>query len=277
LADPEFDAEFYAYIVKAPSGADHTDPEVWKAANPSYGVIMNEAAYGSQLGQQHEYELRRFYLNQWTTAAAAWLPAGAWDARATGESIPDGARVVLGFDGSYNNDSTALVAVTCDKEPHVDVVAVWERPPRALDDWTVPALEVEDAIRAACQRWRVAEIVCDPYRWKRTMEVLEQERLPVLEFPQRPERMIPATQSLYEAVVNGNISHSGDGDLARHVRNATVKVDSRGSRIVKESKASPRKVDLAVAAVMAFDGARYHAARAGSAGRVVGASSDVDG
>jgi len=32
-----------------------------------------------------------------------------------------------------------------------------------------------------------------------------------------------------------------------------LKVDSRGQRIVKESVRSDRKIDLAVAAVMAFD------------------------
>jgi phage terminase large subunit-like protein len=38
---------------------------------------------------------------------------------------------------------------------------------------------------------------------------------------------------------------------ARHVGNAVVKNDSRGHRIVKEHKDSARRIDLAVAAVMA--------------------------
>jgi phage terminase large subunit-like protein len=32
-----------------------------------------------------------------------------------------------------------------------------------------------------------------------------------------------------------------------------VKVDARGSRLTKDTKNSPRKIDLAVAAVMALD------------------------
>jgi phage terminase large subunit-like protein len=35
--------------------------------------------------------------------------------------------------------------------------------------------------------------------------------------------------------------------------NATLKVDSRGARLAKDARNSPRKIDLAVAAVMAFD------------------------
>ena len=38
-------------------------------------------------------------------------------------------------------------------------------------------------------------------------------------FPQSSERMVPATQRFYEAVVNGQLTHSGDPRLARHIEN----------------------------------------------------------
>jgi phage terminase large subunit-like protein len=69
--------------------------------------------------------------------------------------------------------------------------------------------------------------------------------------------MVPATQRFYEAVLNGAVSHSGDPRLARHVDNCTIKTDQRGSRLAKDAKNSPRKIDLAVAAVMAHE--RAHA------------------
>jgi phage terminase large subunit-like protein len=47
--------------------------------------------------------------------------------------------------------------------------------------------------------------------------------------------------------------------LARHLANAVLKTDSRGSRIVKESPHSPRRIDLAAAAVMAVDQAAFWA------------------
>ena len=168
-------------------------------------------------------------------------------------TIPDGAQVCLGFDGSFNNDSTALVVVSCGDVPHIDVVAAWERDPLDGPDWTVPILDVEDAIRQACRRWQVREIVCDPFRWARTYQVLEAENLPVVEFPQSPSRMTPATQRFFEAVMNHGLTHSGDPRLARHVGHCVIKTDSRGSRVTKESRYSSRKIDLAMAAVMAFD------------------------
>jgi phage terminase large subunit-like protein len=60
-----------------------------------------------------------------------------------------------------------------------------------------------------------------------------------------------ACSGFYEAVVEGTITHSGDRRLSKHVANAVLRTDSRGARIVKESKHSKRRIDLAVAAVMA--------------------------
>jgi phage terminase large subunit-like protein len=86
----------------------------------------------------------------------------------------------------------------------------------------------------------------------------ERRRLPC---PQSPQRMTPATTAFYEAVVNGALTHSGDRSLARHVGNAVHKADSCGTRIYKEHRHSTRRIDLAVAALMAFDRASWHARR----------------
>lgn len=153
----------------------------------------------------------------------------------------------------YSNDSTALIVVTCDEKAHADVVEMWERPHSAPPGWTVPILDVEAAIRAACRRWRVREVVCDVYLFRHSFDVLADERLPMVEYPQRPERMDPATQRMFDMVVNGLMTHSGDPRLARHVGNAVLKVDSRGKRITKDHRNSTRKIDAAVSLLMALD------------------------
>jgi phage terminase large subunit-like protein len=107
----------------------------------------------------------------------------------------------------------------------------------------------------------VLEVTADPYRWTRTLQVLEDERIPVSEFPQSPSRMTPATTGLYEAVTNHAVTHDGDQQLSVHVANAVLKADSRGTRIAKEHKDSRRRIELAVAACMAHDRARYHASQ----------------
>jgi phage terminase large subunit-like protein len=249
IDDPSF---FMAWWEPADPDADHRAETTWREANPGFAVLVDPEDFASAVRRTPENEYRTKRCNQWVSTAEAWLPLGAWSGCEDRRPIPDLAEVVLGFDGSFSNDSTALVAVQV-AGPHVDVAACWERPPDAQQDWRVPITAVEDAIRAACRRWQVREIVCDPFRWARTYQVLEDEGLPVVEYPQSPARMVPATQRFYEAVINRTLSHSGDPRLARHVDNCVVKVDARGTRLAKDAKNSPRKIDLAVAAVMALD------------------------
>ena len=89
-----------------------------------------------------------------------------------------------------------------------------------------PIVDVEAAIRAACRRWRVLENRRRPFRWARSLQLLDGEGLPVLEYPQSPGRMAPATARFYEAVVNGALTHSGDSRLARHVGNVVLREDA---------------------------------------------------
>lgn len=239
------------YDLDDPAGLD----AAIRDANPAADLFLSVPDVAARYHQIPRYEFVRYHLGVWTTVAERWLPHGTFEACEADTRIDDGAEVVLGFDGSFNNDSTALVVCTVpevDEPPHFDVVECWERPERAGEEWRVPILDVEDAIRAACRQWQVREIVCDPARWARTYQVLEAEGLPVVEFPQSPQRMTPATQRMYEAIVNQQVTHSGDPRLARHFNNCALRPTSRGPMLSKDTKDSPRKIDLAVASVMAL-------------------------
>ena len=253
ISDPSF---FMAWWEPQNPQSDHRSAVTWREANPGFDDLVAEEDFESGVLKTLEPEWRTKRCNQWVSSAQAWLPAGTWDACADARPVPDDAEVVLGFDGSFSNDSTALVVVQIpkgDRAPHIDVVECWEKSPEDGQDWRVPVLEVEDAIRAACRRWQVREIVCDPARWARTYAVLEEEGLPIVEYPQSPQRMTPATQRFQEAVLNRQLTHSGDARLTRHIDNCTVYTDFRGSRLRKDTKNSPRKIDLAIGSVMGVD------------------------
>jgi phage terminase large subunit-like protein len=51
--------------------------------------------------------------------------------------------------------------------------------------------------------------------------------------------------------VNWTLTHAGDARLARHVGKCVVRIDSRGTPLAKEHRHSTRRIDLAVAMVMA--------------------------
>jgi phage terminase large subunit-like protein len=65
--------------------------------------------------------------------------------------------------------------------------------------------------------------------------------------------MTPATQRFTQMVLERQLTHDGNPALNRHVSNAVLKQDSRGTRIYKENKSSSRKIDLAVAAIMGLE------------------------
>lgn len=255
----EEDDTFFMAWWGAPKGADHTDPKVHEAANPGYGDFLDPEDFTSTLKRIPENEFRTKRLNQWVSSSVAWLPAGAWNACFDPEFafVPGRMGVVLGFDGSFSGDSTALIAVTVDQQPAIKVLGLWEKPPDD-DNWRVPRAQVKDAIRQACRDWDVREIAWDEYLWLDAAEELEEEGLPVVIFPQRLTSMLPATQRFFEHVVtNKTIRHNGDPRLARHLDNAVLKTDTRGARLVKDAKNSPRKIDLAVASVMGVDRAGF--------------------
>jgi len=164
---------------------------------------------------------------------------------------------VLGLDGSSTGDVTALVACSVEDRPRIEVIAYWQ----PTKDEPVPVLDVEETIRLTCKDRQVVSIVADAYRWTRSIQVLLQEGFPMLEYPQSAARLMPATSLFYEAVANKTLTHDGHAELARHISHCVLKTDARGTRVVKESKKSTRRIDLAMAAIMAFDRAKELAGR----------------
>lgn len=232
------------------------DREAWAQANPGLGDILDPDDMSSALLRTPEPEFATKRLNRFVSSATAWLPNGAFAATAVERSIAKDEKIVVGFDGSFSNDCTAIVGCTLDG--HIELLAIWER---RIDDphYEVPIVEVEERMREICREYNVIEIAADPYRWARTLQAWESEKLPVVVFPQNPARMVPACAAFYSAVTQGLLTHRANPTLERHLDNAVIKVDRFGPRIVKEHRASPRKIDSAVCAIIAFDRARFHA------------------
>jgi phage terminase large subunit-like protein len=249
------DSSFFMAWWEAPPESDHRDPETWRLANPGFGDISSPEDFESAVRRTLEPEFRTKRCNQWVSSAVGWLPTGAWEACEADLDL-EGKEYIIGFDGSFSNDSTVLVGATVEDEPHVFMIKAWEKDPNIHDDtWRVDILEVETTLREfVAANPMVKEIVCDPYRWQRSMQVLAEEGYPIVEYPStNARRMVPACAKFFDAVVEKRLKHDGDGLLARHLANAVVKSDNMGVRIVKENRASSRRIDAAVAAVMAVD------------------------
>ncbi len=248
------DPSFFMSWWESPTESNHRDPEVWKLANPAFGDLNSVEDFESAVKRTPEAEFRTKRTNAWVSSQTAWLPNNAWESRLVKKEIDKDVPVILGFDGSFSGDASVIVGVTIEEVPHVFLVEAWEKQPEDTDDWRVDSLEVENSIIEACSRMNVKEIACDPFRWQRTMQVLQDAGLPIVEWPSTSaSRMIPACSKFYDAVVSEKLTNDGNPLLTRHISNAVVKVDRLGPRIVKEHRGSPRKIDGAVASIIAFD------------------------
>lgn len=252
LVDPSF---FFAWWEPKQPEADHRDKQLWIEANPGFADIVDAEDFESAVLRTPEAEFRTKRINTFVSTATAWLPTGAWEALIDTDRTPEqGEEVILAFDGAFSNDSTALIAwLLGGDKPHLMVVGIWERPDDAEQGWHVPVAEVEQTIIDTFRNsnYQTKEIVFDPARWQRTFMVLDEQGMPVVSYPNSAERMVPATQKFYEAVVNQSFTHDGDERMARHIANCVTKQSSRGVMVAKAS--SKRKVDAAVAAIFGYD------------------------
>jgi phage terminase large subunit-like protein len=248
------DPTFFMAWWEAEAEADHHLTETWIKANPGFGDLNDPADFESMVKKTPESEFRTKRCNQWVSSQQAWLPNGAWDELAEKKMVTSETEIVLGFDGSFSGDASVIMGVTLEETPHIFVVKAWEKQPEDLDTWRVDTLDVENTILEFCGKHKVREVACDPFRWQRSMQVLQEAGIPIVEWPSTSAaRMIPACAKFYDAVVNKRITHDGNPLLTRHISNAVVKTDRLGPRIVKEHRGSPRKIDAAVASIIALD------------------------
>lgn len=207
-------------------------------------------------------QAERFFLNRKRAAESAAFDGEQWDERATKHVTPDGALIVLGVDGARFDDALAVVATEVETG-HQWPVGIWERPTNAGDDYEHPRDEIDGAVREAFERWNVWRAYCDPQYIDSLIDGWAGEfgdKRVVLWYTNRPRQIAWAVRNFSQAVAADELSHDGDPDLARHIRNATRRKskakDDEGRpmwEIGKERPDSPRKMDAAMAAVLSWE------------------------
>jgi phage terminase large subunit-like protein len=253
------DPTFYMAWWEAAAEADWRDEATWIAANPGYGDLNDADDFKSVVKRTPEPEFRTKRCNQWVSTQSAWLPTGAWEELAGDITWDSKAEYVLGFDGSFANDSTAICAVTIPKEdelPQVRLIKTWEKNFGVDDDsWRVNVDDVKNTILDFVkENPNVREVACDPYRYQQMMQELQDIGLPMVEYyTSNLKLMIPATAKVYDSVMEKKLVHDGNPALSRHLDNCVLRIDAKGPRVTKEHAHSRKKIDNAIAFIIAFD------------------------
>ena len=235
-------------LVKA---VEEANPEPWKRIDD---IVRRYAEIPL-------HEFCRYHLNMWVEPdEERWLPPGVWGELEQSKAVPDKTPVVLGFDGSYSGDSTALVAATVEEVPHLFVLGLWEHP-GGSGRWEVPIDEVDAAVHDAFRKYEVREMSADPPYWAQQLQqwadAYGEDRVLAFNTFVR-KRMAQACSSFYQAATTEGLSHDGHPGLARHIDNAVLKETAQGAYITKEDKSSPKKIDAAIASVIAWNRSSWH-------------------
>jgi len=221
----------------------------------------------------HTTDSRRYFLNAETETSDAWMAAREWDTRADPTAIlADGDAVTLGFDGSTKEDATALVACRLD-DGYLELLACDEKPPDAGKNWQVDQEAIDAAVKNAFDRFNVVGMFADPPHWQDYIDawtaefagglkVRATQSHPIEWWTNRPTAMVHALSRFHEAVAAKRLTHDGSTIFRRHVLNARRRVTRAGVTISKEYPGSPKKIDSAMAAVLAYE-ARADAVAAG--------------
>ena len=225
--------------------------------------------------------LERVWLNRLVRASDRAFDLERWKELAEGpEPPPDGDTITIGFDGARWEDSTALVGTQV-SSGFQWLIGLWEKPTNVkIDDWEVPADEVDAAVARAFERWDVWRMYADPPYWESVVAEWAGEygdKRVVEWWTNRPKQMAYAIKAFNTAIKAGTLVHDGNPHLARHIGNAVRKYlslrDEDGQplwTIYKERPDSPFKIDAAMAAILSWE-ARGDALAAG----VVGNGSSV--
>jgi phage terminase large subunit-like protein len=257
VADPGFLFIWY-------EAAEHWDlskPDQLEAAireaNPAVGSFLMLDHIIRQWGRIPDADFLRYHLNRWSAAPTQWMPAELFASAAHPRHVPEGTAVVLAIDGSYNQDSTALLGCTLEAPHYLFVLDLWERPTQAPSDWRVPRADVLDAIAQACAHYTVERLAVDDAFgriWSLDFEALRDKGVNVVEWPTRSHaRMGPAAAAFYGAIADGRLTHDGDPRLAAHIAHCVAKGTRYGPVPTKDAQDSSRKIDAGVTGIVAYE------------------------
>jgi phage terminase large subunit-like protein len=212
-------------------------PSVVKRANPGSWIGRHQISAARDALPELAY--RRFVANQWTAKVGAWLPSGSWQACAGEVEVADGDRIWVGVDVGGERSDSAVVWVTEDLDVGCEVFEGAEA-----------VVDVAEFVPVLAERYQIVECVFDPWRAQQMAREWEQRGVSVSEFQQYDRNMIPASQQLYDAVVEGKLTHPDDERLNRHVAAAVARHGRRGWRLDKADDSEP--IDGVVALCMAL-------------------------
>jgi phage terminase large subunit-like protein len=277
------DTSHLGVVYRALPTDDLDDPETWRKANPSLGVTLKEDDFRREWEEAKgdpgkRANFLRLRLNIVTKADVAFIDMTMWDACKGPAIIVARAAWVAGLDLSETDDLTALALIAGDLEggfdvqfrfwlPEANIVELERKhqvPYRAWAEHKFLVLTPGNVIDYSFIRREVNDlagdrdirkILVDPFNAaKLTIELAEQDGLPVETIRQGYLSISSPTKELRRLIQAGKLRHGGHPIARWHASNAIAEQDAAGNIKLSKRK-SRKKIDGMAALVNAIAGA----------------------
>ncbi|MCI9889100.1 hypothetical protein JT358_11625 [Micrococcales bacterium 31B] len=211
-------------------------------------------------------EAERFFGNRVVVGAGAWLPDTAWSSKkAPGAdewlpTPPHGTQICIGFDGSENNDWTAIRCETADGLQFTPRVGPYDSPTLwnpAEHGGFIPREAVHAAVDELFNRFDVGRMYCDPRDWYTEIgewAALYGDKRVVEWSTSRTSQMYDEIRRFEADLRTSKISHDGCPITRLHMGNAK-KAPKPGQKYLLMKASEHQKIDAAMASILAHTAA----------------------
>lgn len=281
-SDPTFLPVIYSADVKE----DWTKEEIWRKANPGYGVSIKAEYFHKMVAEaislpSNENTFRRLHLNQWVTQDVRWLPMHEWEKCNGGNLRIEDFRELpcyIGLDLSSTTDITAMSLVFFDEEnalihtfceywvPRASIKRRSEKDKIPYDLWAREgkihevtthdgkAVDHDVIVARIAELSQALEIQCVSIdRWMAAYIInkVDDLGLDVIKVGQGYVSMSAPTKFLLGLILARKFRYYNDDVLTWMAANMTVEMDAAGN--IKPSKRkSVEKIDGIVATIMSL-------------------------
>ena len=207
----------------------------------------------------------RFFGNRIVAGLGAWLKEEHVDKACWGDGdgiqlVPPGTAVAGGFDGSENDDWTAITLETEAGYSFVPRYGPDHRPAYwNPSEWggSIPRGEVDTAVHEIAKTYRLRRLYADPRDWRSEIGAwaLEFGDEVIFEFDTYViSRIFPALYRFRTDLISRRVKLSGDQIVRQHLLNAR-KAAKPGDKYLLVKPDRHRKIDLAMTSVLAHEAA----------------------
>lgn len=268
------------YTIDLPGDLENWNtPEIWKKANPNYGVSVNPKDLmalakkaESQPSAKAAFLTKR--LNVWVSAHAAWMDMVKWDACADESlSIEDFLNdpCWIGVDLASKTDIASVAFLFKRRtryylftKHYVPHAKVWEDDNKDYQGWAevdrmvvtpgnvIDHDLIEDDIKKFSDRANIRFVGYDPHQAQQMMAHIADHGVPVVEVPQTRGHLSEPMKEFERLVLSHGLVHDNCPVLSWMVSNTIAITDPRNRDIMPGKEVPQNKIDGTVASIIAL-------------------------